>query len=209
MAVLCLLAAKVFVANLCVWLASVCDVRHGASRLSRDQAAKITSILNRILAKQIDADAVMLRLDELEGLINKYIQNTTPLPGMPTLTRVVSPPTGLVVAMDGDWGLAARRMGGAITDFLGSQDEPQPKPGESIVAFLVRSNAWSSNVMDQYKKQFGAQVITMVNMLIEKRALEEQVAQLAKDPVNPIGVKALAEQLEAGGQKYKEMYGPN
>ncbi len=177
--------------------------------VSKDQAARITSILNRILAKQIDPDTVMIKLDELEKLIQQYVKNTTPPAGLPTVTRVPSPPMGLVIATDGNWGLAARGMAAQINNFLDSQGEPQPKPEESLVTFLVRSNAWSSNVMDQYKKQFGAQVVTMVRLLTEKQVLDEQVAQLARDPVNPIGVKALAEQLEAGGKKYKETYGPN
>jgi len=105
--------------------------------------------------------------------------------------------------------LAARGMAAEIINFLNSQGEPQPKPEEGLVSFLVRSNAWNSNVMDQYKKQFGAQVVTMVRILTEKQVLDEQVAQLARDPVNPIGVKALAEQLDAAGKKYKETYGPN
>ncbi len=177
--------------------------------VSKDQAARITSILNRILAKQIDPDAVMIKLDELEKLIQQYIKNTTPPSGLPTVTRVPNPPMGVVVAMDGNWGLAARGMAAQINNFLDSQGEPQPKPEESLVTFLVRSNAWSLDVMDQYKKQFGAQVVTMVRILTEKQVLDEQVAQLARDPVNPIGVKALAEQLEAAGKKYKETYGPN
>jgi len=177
--------------------------------VSKDQAARITSILNRILAKQIDPDAVMLKLDELEKLISQYVKNTTPPQGLPTVTRVPNPPTGLVGAIDGDWGLAARQMAAEITNLLNSQGEPQPKPEESLVTFLVRSNAWNSNVMDQYKKQFGARVVTMVKILTERQVLDEQVAQLARDPVNPIGVRALAEQLEAAGKKYKETYGAN
>lgn len=179
--------------------------------VSKDQAARITSILNRILAKQIDPDAVMIKLDELEKLINLYIKNTTPPSGLPTVTRVLKPqpPTGMIVAMDGDWGLAARGMAAQINNFLNNQGEPQPKPEENLVTFLVRSNTWNANVMDQYKKQFGAQVVTMVRILTEKQVLDEQVAQLARDPVNPIGVRALAEQLDAAGKKYKETYGPN
>ncbi len=176
--------------------------------VSKDQAARITSILNRILAKQIDPDAVMLKLDELEKLINQYIKNTTLPSGLPTVMRP-SPPMGLIAVIDGDWGFAARSMAAQIHNLLNSQGEPQPKPEESLVTFLVRSNAWNSNVMDQYKKQFGAQVVAMVRTLTEKQVLDEQVAQLARDPVNPLGVKALAEQLDAAGKKYKETYGPN
>jgi hypothetical protein len=176
--------------------------------VSKDQAARITSILNRILAKQIDPDVVMLQLDELKKLIQQYIKNATPPPGLPTVTRP-DPPMGVVVAIDGDWGSAARGMAGQINNFLDSQGEPQSKPEESLVAFLVRANTWNSNVMDQYKKQFGAQVVTMVGILTEKQVLDGQVAQLARDPVNPIGVRALAEQLDAAGKKYKEKYGPN
>lgn len=177
--------------------------------ISEEQAKRMTSILNKVLANQIDPDLVMGKLDEIEKLINQYIKNTTPPPGLPTMIRPPSPPEGLVGAADGNWGFAARLLAGEISEFLGSQAEPQPKPEEGVVAFVVRANAWHSAVMDQYKKQFAARVITMVKILTEKQVVDEQVADLAKDPVNPIGVRALAEQLDAGGRKYKERFGPN
>lgn len=176
--------------------------------ISEEQAKKMASILNKILAKQIDPDLVMGKLEAIEKLLDQYVKNTTPPPGLPAGGRP-SAPVGLIGALEGNWGLAARQMAVQIKEFVNGKEEPQPKPDEGVVAFIVRSNAWHSGVMDQYKKRFAAQAITIVRVLTEKQVLDEQVAELVRDPVNPIGIRALADQLEDAGNKYRQKYGPN
>ena len=62
--------------------------------------------------------------------------------------------------------------------------------------------------MQQYNNQFEDQVITMVRLLIEKGVLDKRVAALSINPVNPIGVRAIATQLVDGGNSYRSQYGP-
>ncbi len=141
--------------------------------------------------------------------IAEYIRNTTPPPGLPQTTAPL-PPTGLVVAVDGDWGATAIRLAEQITNFLRSQGEqPSKQRGESNVDFIVRSNIWYSNVMIQYKKQYSPQVITLVGVLADSGALKRQVAELAKDPINVMGVQAIATELDAGGRRYRDMIRQN
>jgi hypothetical protein len=150
----------------------------------------------------------------LPDRIAEYIRNTTPPPGLPPAvgtTQAVrpSPPTGLIASVDGDWGGTALQMGGQISDFLSNQGEaPSRGPSETDVNYIVRSNAWYSNVMTQYKKQFGPQVITLVGLLAKDGLLEKPVGDLAKNPVNLIGVRALADQLMAGGRNFRKKHPP-
>jgi len=66
--------------------------------ISKDQAAKMTSILNKILANQIDPDAVMAKLDEILKAVNPNKAVTTyDFNGM---KRVVSP--GRIEGSDGE-----------------------------------------------------------------------------------------------------------
>jgi hypothetical protein len=149
-------------------------------------------------------------LNNLPERVADYIVNTTPPAGLPPVVShsPPAPPTGLIGAWNGDWGLSAIGMGSQLTNFLNAQgDAPARKPGESDLSFISRSNAWYSNVMGNYKKQFAGSVASMVHLLIGKGVLDKRVADLARDPINPIGIRALAAQLETGGENYKKQYG--
>jgi len=140
----------------------------------------------------------------VQQLLRAYLKNTIPPSGFMAANGplIPNPPAGLLVAPDGDFGLAARSMAQQIFQFLSSQGTaPTLNPGETDVSFIVRSNIWYSKVMDQYKKQFGSSVSTMVGFLIASGVLDERVGDLAKDPVNTAGIRTLAEQIQAGGTK--------
>jgi len=66
--------------------------------ISKEQAAKMISILNKILANQIDPDAVMAKLDEILKAINPNAGQVTY--GFNGIRRVISP--GRVVGDDGE-----------------------------------------------------------------------------------------------------------
>jgi hypothetical protein len=150
-------------------------------------------------------------LNTLPQRIAEYIRNTTPpVEFVPThtITRP-APPTGLIVAVDGNWSAKAVSMKDEIDNFIASQGAPPSrKPGETDLDFIIRSNNWYSAFMNQYKKRFADQVITLVNLLSDKGALDKQVINLAKDPVNFLGVRELARQLEIGGRRYAAKYEP-
>jgi len=71
--------------------------------------------------------------------------------------------------------------------------------------FVIRSNAWYSNILSQYKKQFAPQVITLVGILAEKGATQKPLEDLARNPINVMGIKAVADELDTAGRKYREM----
>jgi hypothetical protein len=160
------------------------------------------------------SDRSTKEIRDLPNRIAEYIRNTTPPPGLPNAVRAAqvalpSPPTGLIVAEDGDWGARALQMGGQIFDFLSNQGEvPVRGPSETDVNYIVRSNAWYSDVMTQYRKQFGPQVITLVGLLVKDGLLEKPVGDLAKNPVNLIGIRALADQLMTGGRNFRKKHPP-
>jgi hypothetical protein len=146
----------------------------------------------------------------------EFVRNTTPPPvsARPSPTAP-NPPTGLLAVVNtekgGDWGGTAFTLAQSLDNFITSQGEPPVhKPDEGEIEFIIRSNAWYSSVMDQYKKQFAAQVINLVGLFVQAGVLDKEVNDLAKDPVNFIGVRTLARDLESGGRKYRaQQFGPN
>jgi hypothetical protein len=149
---------------------------------------------------------------DLPKQLAEYLRNTTP-PVFPTESPrepfALAPPTGLVGAVDGDLGGVAIDMGDQILNFLKSEGPaPVRRRGESDIDFVTRSNQWYSNLMRQYKLRFSAQVITLVQNFNETGVLSGQVVPLAEDPVNALGVHQLATELQSGGKRYREKYGP-
>ncbi len=147
---------------------------------------------------------------DLPKQLAEYLRNTTP-PLLPTESPRERPaaPTGLVGAINGDFGGVAMTMGDQILNFLNHEGAaPVRRRGESDIDFVTRSNQWYSNLMAQYKLQFSAQVSTLVGILNEAGVLSGQVVPLAEDPVNPLGVRQLATELQNGGRRYREKYGP-
>jgi hypothetical protein len=148
-------------------------------------------------------------LDNLPKRVADFIKNTTPPATLPVVGMRPAPPTGLVVSINGDWGSSAILLGNQLNVFLDSQGTaPARAPGESDLTFIGRSNAWYSKIMQEYNNQFEDQVITMVRLLIDKGVLDKRVATLSINPVNPIGVRAIATQLVDGGNSYRSQYGP-
>ncbi len=144
-------------------------------------------------------------LKDLPRQVGEYIRNTTPPPGF--VPPRPNPVTGVIAAADGDWGATAVNMARQIYQFLDSEGAiPTRKPNETEVDFIVRSNAWYSTVMNQYKKQFNDQAVTMAGLLVEKGLLDKQVNDLARNPVNITGIKMLAQQIEAGGIRFRDKY---
>lgn len=153
-------------------------------------------------ATNLDLSSINSRVLQLYEIA---LKNALPPPGF-VPPRAPNPPTGLVAAPDGDWGATARNLAREMSDFLaGEGDIPTPNPTENNVAFLVRSNAWYSNVMDQYRKQFSDHVQGIVSTLIEKGFLDKQVGDLAKNPVNVVGLKMLAMEIQGAGEKYDKI----
>jgi hypothetical protein len=146
--------------------------------------------------------------EEFNGLpkkIAEYIKNTAPPLGLAVSSTPFAPgpPRGVIAVVDEGFGDAAARMGGQIDDFVANQGAPPiRKSGETDVDFVIRSNDWYSAFMNQYKKQFGDQVVTLVTILVHAGVLDKQVINLAENPVNILGVQALARQLEIAGRKY-------
>jgi hypothetical protein len=107
--------------------------------------------------------------------------------------------------VDGDWGSTADAIADGIFDFLRAEGEPPARyPQETDMDFIVRSNAWYSNVMDQYRKQLAPQACTMVGLLIENGALDKRVGELAKDPLNISGIRILARQIRDSAAVYRK-----
>jgi hypothetical protein len=145
-------------------------------------------------------------------VIAEFIRNNTPPPGYVTRSEGIgppAPPTGLVAYVDGGLGAAAGNMSAKIQTLLKQEGElPQQKPGEKDVDFLIRSNNWYSAVMAKYHKELAGQVVTMVRILVDHKVLSKDVLELATHPVNVLGIKAVAAQLDgarlklAPGQDY-------
>ncbi len=55
--------------------------------------------------------------------------------------------------------------------------------------------------MAKYNREFKDQVITVVKMLIDQGTLDKRVGDLAKNPINISGVRAVALELEASARK--------
>jgi hypothetical protein len=149
---------------------------------------------------------------ELPQRIAEYIKNTAPPPGVqlgpPSSAQVMrpNPPEGLIGATNGDWGAVASGLSTQINNLVYSEGQlPSRKPGEGDLDFVVRSNAWYSNILSQYKKQFEPQVITLVGVLSENGAVQKQLADLARDPINVIGIRTVATELDNAGRKYREL----
>jgi hypothetical protein len=148
---------------------------------------------------------------EFNGLpqkIAEYIKNTAPPLGLVAspVPGVTAPPRGLIAVADDGLGGTATRMGGQIDDFVANRGAPPiRKSGETDVDFVIRSNDWYSAFMNQYKKQFADQVVTLVEALVGAGVLDKQVINLAENPVNILGVQALARQLEIAGGKYNAL----
>ena len=144
----------------------------------------------------------------LPARLAQYIKNTTPPIAFPVGWRP-APPTGLIASVGGDWGTQANNVANQLRLFLNERgDAPVRRPGESDVDFVVRSNSWYSSVMNQYRKQFGDEVANLERVLIEKGVADPQILDLAKDPVNPIGVRTLVIQLSDAAVKFSQKYGP-
>jgi len=134
--------------------------------------------------------------------VAEYIKNTMPPGALFTRTLVPAAPTGMIAMVDGSEAKMAIGYADQIQAFFRKQREP-PKQvrGESNLDFVVRSNAWYSRVMNEYNKVYAAPAATLVDSLIKKNLLELQVAELARNPVNPLGIKALAIQIQVAGTK--------
>jgi hypothetical protein len=135
--------------------------------------------------------------------VKEYVTNTAPpitLPPYPVnkVERMTPPgaPTGLVVFTDTS--AKAAELSRTIQDFLNQQGEPPRRlPKESDIDFIVRSNNWYSQVMTKYKKDLGPIVNTFFHYLVGQKTVDPRVAELAKNPINVRGIRALATQLEA------------
>jgi len=141
------------------------------------------------------------------GTLSQYLKNVTPLQAItsrntPQKEWRPAAPTGFVVVIDNDYTTPATDMAAKITHLLDSRGHaPVRRTDENDIDFLVRSNAWYSSIMKDYKKQFGDQVENMVKMLVKQGALDSRVEALAKNPVNVAGIRLLATQLKEGGGK--------
>lgn len=143
-------------------------------------------------------------------VVAEFIKNNTPPRGY--LSEAMgrpAPPTGLVAYVVGSLGAATGDMFAKIQDFLREQGElPQQSSEESDIEFLNRSNTWYAVVMARYNKDLADQVVTMVGILVDHNVLRREVLELAKHPVNVLGIKAVAAQLDgarlklAPGQDY-------
>lgn len=149
-------------------------------------------------------------LNDLPKRVAEYIRNTTPPPGLiakDVAVGVPNPPTGLVAVVDGHTGAAGVNIADEILNFLAAQgNPPRRNSGESDVDFLIRSNAWYRNAMDAYNKSLQAQAETMSRVMIEAHILPDNVLTLAKDPVNIIGIRALANELKTAGAAYEKRF---
>jgi hypothetical protein len=145
---------------------------------------------------------------DLPRSIAEYIRNTSPPLTLATTTvagSVPAPPTGVVAVVDGHTGAAGMDIATAISNFLAAQGDPPRKgPGESEVDFLIRSNAWYKKVMSAYKENLQAQAETMSRVMVEAHILPDSVLALALDPVNIIGIRAVANQLRTAGEAYEK-----
>jgi hypothetical protein len=141
-----------------------------------------------------------IAMKDLPREVAEYIRNTAPPQGYFSRLRVAGPPdppTGLVAIVDGQTSVTVSQIAHRILDFLNSQgDAPKQKIGESDLDFVSRSNAWYGAVMGQYNSQYAAQVVTITQLLAEKKLLEPSVAEIAKNPINPLGVKVIATKLQ-------------
>ena len=143
---------------------------------------------------------------ELPERVAEYVRNTMPPVAVPVVRRP-APPTGLVGTVDGAWSSEATNMANQLLSFLYERgNAPVHKQGEADLDYIIRSNAWYSSVMDQYRRQLGEQVVTTARVLIEKGVLDAQVMNLAKDPQNPLGIRILASQLTESATKYRSKY---
>jgi len=149
-------------------------------------------------------------LNDLPKRVAEYIRNTTPPPGLAAkdvAVAVPNAPTGLVAVVDGHTGAAGMSIADQIFNFLAAQGSPpQRNSGESDVDFLIRSNAWYRNAMDAYNKSLQAQAETMSRVMVEAHILPDNVLTLAKDPVNVIGIRALANELKTAGEAYEKRF---
>lgn len=143
--------------------------------------------------------------------VKEYLVNTAPPPTLPPPPRFnagkkplpPSAPTGLIVTVQGEEADASD-YARQIRDFLDQQGEPpKQRPAESDIDFIVRSNGWYSNVLTNYKKGLGLQIITLFRTLLEHKSVDRGAYELAKNPVNVRGIRALAAQLDAVGKNKK------
>jgi len=144
-------------------------------------------------------------MNNLPKQVAEYIKNTAPPEGYFSHSQLMgrpAPPTGLVAVVDGEWSIQARNFSHMITDYLISKgDPPRQKRGESDVDFVTRSNDWYADVMNEYKSNYADQVQALVNLLIQEKVLDDKVLPLAKNPSNPLGLKAIATQLQGAADK--------
>jgi hypothetical protein len=137
--------------------------------------------------------------------VAEYIRNTAP-PIAIERTAILerpAPPTGLIVAVDGNWGLSAVEMSRNLTDFLqGRGQAPHRQQGETDIDYITRANSWYEDVIHRYERDFEPQVANLFTQLAQHEKVDERVSELAKNPVNPLGIKILASQLEILGNQY-------
>lgn len=142
------------------------------------------------------------QIDELPAKVAEYIRNTSPQTPS-TLTATVAlkrPPaaTGLLAFVAGDEGTTAVNLSRQIFDLLNKQgDPPIRNSGESQIDFIVRSNAWYADLLAKYKKAPGPQVQSFIQYLVGIKVLTAQSLKLAENPVNLMGIKEIAAQLDS------------
>jgi len=153
--------------------------------------------------------ALQVKIENLPKTITatfeQYVKNTSPPPVSVTIPgdSRPAPPTGLVASVDGNIGASAAELNREVMDFLRVEgDPPRQKSGESAFDLVVRSNAWYADLMAKYNWQLKHRVITVVNTLVDNKAIDPRVAKLAKDPENISGIKVLSDQLEEGARRF-------
>jgi len=163
----------------------------------------VLSCAQQILTYRADQMHDKERAD-LPRQVAEYIRNTSPAPQFLVESAASgrpAAPTGLVAVVNGHTGTEAISIGDQIFEFLSTQgDPPQRRLGETEVDFLIRPNAWYKQVMDAYHATLQAQTETIARMLVESHSLPANVLDLARNPVNLIGVRAVAKQLELAGK---------
>ena len=153
-------------------------------------------------ANKANRELQQKQMADLPRQVSEYIRNTSPQPGIiPKAANFNGrplPPTGLIAIVDGQEESAAVDLSHAVLDLLDRQgDPPKQGTGESDLDFIIRSNAWYADILAKYNKSLGPQVVTFVGYLVGHKVLRPEVLPLAKNPVNLMGIRAVAVQLGA------------
>jgi len=147
-------------------------------------------------------------MEQMGNDIQNYIRNISPPAGVPVKTTAVTrrstppnPPSGLTVHVDDQQLLVeACDLARSLRYFLveTKSDTPTQYPGEPAIDYIRRSNTWYSNLMAIYDRAYRNRANAVIGQLIARGAVNKSVGPLAKDPVNFVGIDAVASALESG-----------